>query len=136
MTVEAAYVVPVAIALIFFVIYSAFYLYNRCLITQNCYSAAYRESVWKGKNASGAEAVMQSYDGIFLHGYNYDVKGGSTARAQGRGSVFPVSIESVFPGVSSQWELTVGMNARHYDPPKAFRTYRRTTALLTKGSGT
>ena len=42
MTVEASFVVPMAVCLIVLVIYLSFYMYNKCLLAQDCARTAIR----------------------------------------------------------------------------------------------
>lgn len=41
-TVEAVYLIPIILLLYFLVIVSGFYLYDRCVISQDCYLLAFR----------------------------------------------------------------------------------------------
>ena len=47
-TVEAALVMPVVLAIIVMIIYMSFYLYDRCVMQQDCCVLSYRQSIEKG----------------------------------------------------------------------------------------
>ena len=47
-TVEAALIVPVVVCIFVMIIYLSFYLYDRCVLTQDCYVLSYRQSIEKG----------------------------------------------------------------------------------------
>ena len=47
-TVEAAVIVPIVLFLFVMIIYMSFYLYDRCVMTQDFYILSYRQSLEKG----------------------------------------------------------------------------------------
>lgn len=47
MTVEASFVIPMALCLIVLTIYLSFYMYNKCVLTQDCARAAIRNAAMK-----------------------------------------------------------------------------------------
>ncbi len=133
MTVEASFVIPISVALILFIIYASFYLYNRCEMTQSCYTAAYRESVWKGSGHSGAEEFLHNQNDLLMKDESGEIQKDGKMRGIRRGVLTPVSLYALFPGVKNRWEIQSVMTARKYDPPKSFRRYRRVTAVIAKG---
>ena len=50
MTVEASFVIPMALCLIVLTIYLSFYMYNKCVLTQDCARAAIRNAAMKEGN--------------------------------------------------------------------------------------
>lgn len=50
MTVEAAFIIPWVIFLFVFLIYAAFYLYDKCVLFQDAYTVCFRASVQKEEN--------------------------------------------------------------------------------------
>ena len=46
MTIEASLIIPLVIGTYFFLIFAAFFLYNRCTLTQDTYIKCYRASIF------------------------------------------------------------------------------------------
>lgn len=54
LTVEASFLVPMAFFLLVFIIHMSFYLYGRCILTQDTYLLAFRASILKeGEDRAG-----------------------------------------------------------------------------------
>ena len=105
LTLEAAMVFPIVFALVIMLLYLTFYLYDRCRMTQDLYTAAYRVSIQRGKGSRDNEGVDTS--GYFmLNGCTAEVSGGREG-----------------------WNLSGSMKARKTDPPFSFRRYRRVMAI-------
>ncbi len=51
MTLEAAMIFPAVFALVIMLLYATFFLYDKCRMTQDLYTAAYRQSIVRGKSA-------------------------------------------------------------------------------------
>ena len=60
LTLEAAMVFPIVFALVIMLLYLTFYLYDRCRMTQDLYTAAYRVSIQRGKGSRDNEGVDTS----------------------------------------------------------------------------
>ena len=61
-TVEAALIVPVVVCIFVMIIYLSFYLYDRCVLTQDCYVLSYRQSIEKGKaDRAGTAAAKDQF---------------------------------------------------------------------------
>ena len=79
MTLEAALIMPFAIALNILVIYFSFFLYNQCIISQGCYLAALRGSQIRHssdlqiKDKTEKELEKLLSEQIFTNKYNYQV---------------------------------------------------------------
>ena len=61
MTLEAAMVFPAVFALIIMLLYATFFLYDKCRMTQDLYTAAYRQSIARSANAGGPEIDTSGY---------------------------------------------------------------------------
>ena len=125
LTLEAAMVLPVVFALVIMLLYLTFYLYDRCRMTQDLYTAAYRVSIQRGKGTHEKEGVDTS--GYFmLNGCGSEVSEGREAVATASGVMAP----ALMTGTDTEsWNLTVSMKARKTDPPFSFRRYRRVMAI-------
>ena len=125
LTLEAAMVFPIVFALVIMLLYLTFYLYDRCRMTQDLYTAAYRVSIQRGKGSRENEGVDTS--GYFmLNGCAAEVSGGREAVATASGVMAP----ALMTGTDAEgWNLSVSMKARKTDPPFSFRRYRRVMAI-------
>ena len=105
MTLEAAMVFPAVFALIIMLLYATFFLYDKCRMTQDLYTAAYRQSIARSANAGETKIDTSGYFMLLSR----------SREGTGEGS-----------GV---WEIKVAMEARKTDPPQSFRRYRRIAAI-------
>ena len=58
-TVEAALIIPIVLCIFVMIIYLSFYLYDRCVMSQDWYVLSYRQSIEKG----GADRAGRSAAG-------------------------------------------------------------------------
>lgn len=128
-TVEAAVIVPVVLFLFVMIIYLSFYLYDRCVMTQDFYILSYRQSLEKGKadRSSTGEIHKQTGNKLFmLSGFEASASSGGTIRVNGN-----ARINAPLPGAGSffplEGDLTLSAEgkARRTDPPAAYRKVRR-----------
>ena len=131
MTLEAAMVFPAVFALIIMLLYATFFLYDKCRMTQDLYTAAYRQSIARNADAGGPKIDTSGY--FMLLSCEAGVSGGGGIRASAAGSMAPALLtgtgeEGTGEG-SGVWEITVAMEARKTDPPQSFRRYRRIAAI-------
>lgn len=79
MTLEAALIMPFAIALNILVIYFSFFLYNQCTISQGCYLAALRGSHLKNSSDLQIQDKIEQEleklldEQIFTNKYDYQI---------------------------------------------------------------
>ena len=59
-TVEASMIVPLVIVLIAFILYLTFYLYDRCIVTQDAYILAFRGTLCCGEDSTEIEQLVRS----------------------------------------------------------------------------
>lgn len=131
-TIEAAFLIPIVLCLFAFIIYLAFFMYDRCLLTQDSYQAALLESERKDgdEKEDRREFLPDKTRYFMLSGLNFDGEKGEkeyTTRAS-------ASVHTLFDhrriGVDTfEWNLVGESTARISDPPAAFRTYRRTVRV-------
>ena len=126
MTLEGAMVFPAVFALIIMLLYATFFLYDKCRMTEDLYTAAYRQSIDRSGKAGGAKIDTSGY--FMLTGCEADVSGGSTVRASASGSMAPALLTGTGEG-GRIWEIRVTTEARKTDPPQSFRRYRRLAAI-------
>lgn len=134
-TVEAAFLIPVVLCLFAFVIYLAFFMYDRCLLTQDSYQMALYESEWKSSEdkdgSSGFSPDKLRY--FMLKALNIEgQKKGKNYTAQASASVHTMFGHGMIGLGRADWDLTSESTARVSDPPKAFRTYRRSVRVAEK----
>ena len=126
MTLEAAMVFPAAFALVIMLLYVTFFLYDKCKMTQDLYTAAYRQSIARGEYAPDTKIDTAGY--FMLSGCSAQVGGESEISASASGDMAPALLTGTEEG-QNIWELKVIMKARRTDPPRSFRRFRRVTAL-------
>ena len=131
MTLEAAMVFPMVFAMVIMLLYATFFLYDKCRMTQDLYTAAYRQSIARNGAAGGSGIDTSGY--FMLNSCEVGVSGGSTARANAEGSMAPALLTGTggegADGVGRIWSIKVTMEARRTDPPQSFRRYRRIAAI-------
>lgn len=125
MTLEAAMIFPAAFALVIMLLYVTFFLYDKCRMTQDLYTAAYRQSIVRGESAPDNKIDTSGY--FMLGSCSAQVSGGSEICAEAGGDMAP----AMPTGGDGQniWELKVAMKARKTDPPRSFRRFRRLKAI-------
>ena len=84
MPLEAAMVFPAVFALIIMLLYATFFLYDKCRMTQDLYTAAYRQSIARSANAGGPKIDTSGY--FMLLSCEAGVSGGSGVRASADGN--------------------------------------------------
>ena len=79
MTLEAAMVFPAAFALVIMLLYVTFFLYDKCRMTQDLYTAAYRQSIVSGEAAPDTSIDTSGF--FMLGNCSAQVGGGSEISA-------------------------------------------------------
>ena len=129
MTLEAAMVFPAVFALIIMLLYATFFLYDKCRMTQDLYTAAYRMSILRSGKSPDSKADTSGY--LMLSGCEAEISGGSTVRASASGEMRPALLTGTDDS-GRNWEIKVTMEARKTDPPCAFRRFRRIAAIASQ----
>ena len=127
-TVEAALVVPVVLCIFVMILYLAFYLYDRCVISQDCYVLGYRQSIQKGTKDRVRDQEIRGQIGkkvFMLERLETDVSKGGTVRVRGNASMTPPLFGLDLFMRQRKWLLGVEEKARKTDPPKDYRRVRR-----------
>ena len=126
MTLEGAMVFPAVFALVIMLLYATFFLYDKCRMTEDLYTAAYRQSIDRSGKAGGGKIDISGY--FMLNSCEAGVSSGSTVRASASGSMAPALLTGM--GEDGRiWEIKVTTEARKTDPPHSFRRYRRLAAI-------
>ena len=124
MTLEAAMIFPAVFALVIMVLYATFFLYDKCRMTQDLYTAAYRQSIARG----------DSTPDVKIDTSNSETGGGSDITASVTGEMAPALLTGT-GDEGAVWELKVTMKARKTDPPRSFRRFRRIAAIAQQAVG-
>lgn len=142
LTVEAAMLIPMVLCLYVMLIYTAFYLYDRCLFRQDASLLCFRESIRReeGAPAVNPEQIRQNEKRQFGTKYfavsriqTQATKDGKKAVYQGSASVLPTSFGGYFMMPKKIWTLTFQASARKTDPPWSIRSFRRKSWLVKQG---
>ena len=126
MTAEAAMIFPAIFALLIMLLYTAFFLYDKCRMTQDLYTAAYRKSIIRNEKALDIKVDTSGY--FMLGSCKAEIRGGSVVKAGASGNMAPALLTGTGEGGRS-WEIKVTMDARKTDPPYSFRRLRRIAAI-------
>ena len=132
MTLEAAMIFPAVFALVIMIVYATFFLYDKCRMTQDLYTASYRQSIARGDNTLDVKIDTSNY--FMLSSCSAETGGGSDITASATGEMAPALLTGT-GDEGTVWELKVTMKARKTDPPYAFRRYRRVTAIAQQAMG-
>jgi Flp pilus assembly protein TadG len=132
MTLEAAMIFPAVFALVIMLLYVTFFLYDKCRMTQDLYTAAYRQSIARGENTPDAKVDTSNY--FMLSSCSAESGGGNDITASAKGEMAPALLTGTGDG-GTVWELKVTMKARKTDPPRSFRRFRRVTAIAQQALG-
>lgn len=143
MTVEAALLIPMVLCLFVVLLYAAWFLYDRCLFTQDAYIACLRESYRKDEGESRIDPGRIDEEMRNLAGTGYFAVsswsgsadseqgiGADTGTFQGTARVIPAAFGSSSLMPQNIWEMTFTARARKNDVPWAIRSFRRKTYLV------
>lgn len=127
-TVEAALIIPIVLCIFVMIIYLSFYLYDRCVMSQDCYVLSYRQSIEKG----GADRAGQPAAGEQFGQKLFMLSRMETASSSGtrisvkiNAAMAPPLFGLDFFRENRQWILSVQEKARKSDPPRDYRRIRR-----------
>ncbi len=140
MTVEASFLLPMVLCVIVVLIYTSFFLYDRCLLGQDAYILCMRESYRKdedlhrgpdaGQVQANAERQMGSKYFAVTEFCGCASADGKIVRYTGSASTLPQVFGEYFLMPKGIWNIQFGMSAKQSDPPLAIRSYRRKKAIL------
>jgi hypothetical protein len=134
-TVEAALVMPVVLVIIVMIIYMSFYLYDRCVMQQDCCVLSYRQSIEKGTaDRVSREKIREQFgEKLFmLSGLETGASSGGTIQVKSNARMDPPLFGLSAFGEENQWRIGVEKKARKTDPPKDYRRVRRLLYLASK----
>lgn len=136
-TVEAALVIPIMLGIFVMVLYLSFYLYDRCLLSQDCYVLSYRQSIEKGDRDRSGQAALSEQSGhklFMLSRMETASTGGSTISVKTNAAMEPPLFGLDFFREQSYWILGVQEKARKTDPPRDYRRVRRLMNLASRAA--
>lgn len=134
-TVEAALVIPVVLAIIVMIIYMSFYLYDRCVMQQDCCVLSYRQSIEKGTaDRVSREKIREQFgEKLFmLSGLETGASSGGTIQVKSSAAMDPPLFGLPAFSEENQWRIGVVKKARKTDPPRDYRRVRRLLYLASK----
>ena len=126
MTLETAMIFPAVFALVIMLLYGMFFLYDKCRMTQDLYTAAYRQSI--ARNESANNNLVDSTAFLMLRDCSVQISGGREITACADAVIAPAFLTGTGED-GTQWKIGVTMRARRTDPPLEFRRFRRVTAI-------
>lgn len=137
-TVEAAVIIPVVLGIFVMIMYLSFYLYDRCVLAQDCYVLSYRQSIEKGgADRAGASAAGEQLNGklFMLSSLRTGCSSGGTVRVNADAGMHPPLIALDNAGVGQEWGLHVEEKSKHTDPPREYRRVRRLLKIAGAAAG-
>ncbi len=134
MTVEASFVVPMAVCLIVLVIYLSFYMYNKCLLTQDCARTAIRTAALKEGNICTVPPEEEIFRDHYFMADRPSVSNvdGSNVRVTASENMRAPAMQGYFLMPGGGWQLRSSFTARKTDPPAGFRKYKRILDLAAR----
>lgn len=143
MTVEAALVMPFVLAVMLIAIYGSYYVYDRCLGTQDAYLLCMEEAAHKNReNRHEAARIEGRQAEQFGNKYVGISSIGGTAQCDGEKITYD-GAAITGPGVSlvslllekNLWEVPFHGSSRARDPAYRLRRMRRSAAVLRQLGG-
>ncbi len=141
MTVEASLVVPVVICVFAVIIYFSNYLYDRCVLSQDCYVLAMRSmsSTNNRMHEDPGEYVMEKsskvagkkYFGCSRPYFRAIVKG-NTVEVSGHLSIKHAMTGPFTSLAGASWEIDVSQKAKKRENARHIRTVKRLRDIGTK----
>lgn len=131
-TVEAAFIVPLALAVLVLTLYLTFFVCGRCRMIQDAMILSIRESSQKSflsRNLVRGEYELKREKYPFFSEVQASLsdKGGGDVTVSGQMRISPVS--GYLPVSTGGLTFTCSVAAPAHDPPAKFRKYRRLTCL-------
>ena len=134
---------PLVLAVIVLIIYSSFFLYNRCIAQQDAWVLCIREGIRKDAGSSSVPSAQRILkDEERQRGTKYiavqDWKGsvfirGRQTEYSAEGTCRPPVMETVFSLNPDIWIIRVHAQSEKKDPPLLIRKYRRRQYILKEG---
>jgi hypothetical protein len=134
-TVEAAFIVPMALAVLVLTIYMTFFAWGRCRMVQDALILSIRESSQKSplsENRIRGEYGLKREKYPFFSSVSASLsgRGGRDVTVSGQMRISPMSGYFLTRGRGMGFTCTV--STPDHDPPARFRKYRRLTCLAGK----
>ena len=123
MTLEAAFIVPMIICVFALLIYFSYYLYGRCVLSQDSYILAFRASI-ADEEISGSPADFVSSRASLVAGKKYfgssfpifeTTTEGKSIRVHGRSEAKHAAMGRYFLKPGSGWEYEAAGRARKFE---------------------
>ncbi len=141
MSVEAAFLVPAATFIIALIIYLSFFMYGKCILSQDVYLLGFRASVFYEKRGySGAGAYVSDHISSQTSGRYFAAKGpqisasdhGDTVKVEGKLSSKTGPARGFYKFLPQAIEGISGSSAKIRNTPKSLRRVCRIKDLATK----
>lgn len=120
-TVEASMIIPLVVVLLGLIFYLTFYMYDRCVISQDAYIQAFRGTLYCGKESEDIEHKIRS-ETHDLYGKKY--VGVEHLESDLRVERNSVTVEAVGIMAATHWKFTVQKEAERICPVDFIRKVR------------
>ena len=120
-TVEAAMLMPMVLLLIMFLFYITFYMYDRCVISQDVYLLAFRGSLYCDMKK---EEIQQSIENQCRETYGNKYIGVERLDSQVKAENKVISVEASGYMNMTNWKLQAKAEAERICPVECIRKWR------------
>ncbi len=144
MTVEAAFVIPIATFIMAVIIYFSFYMYGRCILAQDVYVLGFRASIFYEQRGYQSpadyvndKAYLQTANRYFASG-EPQINGGQSGKnvtVSGNIKTLSGPGAAYFQGLPARLTYEAQGSARIYDMPGSLRKIRRIKDIAVKITG-
>ena len=137
MTLEASLIVPMVICVFALLIYFSFYLYGRCMLTQDCYILSFRASVSKDLDPAayvgerGSAVAGNKYFGSTDPNFSVSVSG-DEVRVSATAQTHHSAMGNYFLKPRDDWEYEAAKSATKREYSKHIR---KLTRIIDIGKG-
>ncbi len=134
MTVEASFIVPAATLIMAFIIYLSFYMYGRCILSQDIYllgfrANAYYESQGYGSASEYIEDKKSTQFGNKYFGSSIPETSASASKdkvvLEGKITTNHRALGKYFKKIEKKWEFTQKAGIKKTDPKRKLRKLKR-----------
>ena len=140
MTLEASLVIPMVICVLTLIVLFSYYLYGRCVLSQDCYILAFRASIDADRydaepestvSAKRERVVGKKYFGSTKPEFRVECRdSGKEIRVEGNSRIRAGAMGNYFLKPKSGWEFEAGQKAKCFGQIKHIR---RVTRLMDIG---
>lgn len=132
-TVEASFVVPMALLVVVFILQISFYMYGRCIAVQDSYLIAFKGSIMADAGDAGQNDYMYAYSEAILNGkyFGNDVPvlsithEGKSIITKLETDTYHNAVDMLAPWLNGSWHIKASGKAESIDRSAGIRKMSR-----------